>query len=259
MGNRERLLARLEEIGQAVKNTGKALALLGLGSVGQELQRLDDYSDLDFFVIAKRGHKAYFLASLNWLEQVETVAFSFPNTADGRKLLFAGGIFCEMAVFEAHELAHIPYSGARIVWQDEGRSLSFPVSNKLPPVPADPPTAEWLIGEILSNLYVGLGRFQRGETLTAARFIQGYAVDRILELAPLIEEAQGGTADPFDRNRRFEQRYPRIAAELPRFIPGYDKSPQAALAILKFIEHRFPINPAMKKHILALAATKPRP
>jgi len=99
---------------------------------------------------------------------------------------------------------------------------------------------------------VGLGRFQRGGKLTAVRFIQGYAVDRILELAPFIEDPQAGYADAFDQDRRFEQRYPRTAAELPKFIQGYEKSPQAARAILHFLEKHFPLNKEMKEAIRSL-------
>lgn len=47
----ELLLARLDEIGAALARSNRALALLGLGSVGLELERLDRYSDLDFFAI----------------------------------------------------------------------------------------------------------------------------------------------------------------------------------------------------------------
>ena len=57
MNKKELLLKRLDEIGRSLKKTGKALALLGLGSVGVELDRIDDYSDLDFFVIVKDGEK----------------------------------------------------------------------------------------------------------------------------------------------------------------------------------------------------------
>ena len=38
-----------------------ALALIGLGSVGAELDRLDAYSDLDIFVIVAPGHKERFV------------------------------------------------------------------------------------------------------------------------------------------------------------------------------------------------------
>lgn len=252
---KQRLLDRLEEIGRALKNSGRGLALLGLGSVGRELDRLDAYSDLDFFVIVKPGEKRYFLDSLEWLEKVHPITFSFLNTVDGYKLLFADGIFCETAVFEPLELANIPYSGARVVWQDERSELIFPVSNALPAAAAQPPNVEWLIGEILSNLYVGLGRYRRGEKLSAARFIQGHAVDHILELAPFIEDAQDGVPDPFNRSRRFEQRYPITAAALPQFLSGYDQSPQAAQAILAFIDQEFAVNDDMVAAILALTGS----
>ncbi len=247
------LIDRLDAIGQAVKETGRGVAVLGLGSAGEERQRLDAFSDLDFFVIARTGAKPYFLDSLAWLEAIQPVTFSFLNTADGYKLLFADGIFCEMAVFEAGELAQIPYTGAQVVWQDDASELSFPASSRLPQAAAEPPTTEWLLGEILSNLYVGLGRFRRGEKLSAARFIQGHAVDRLLELAPLIEGAVGGTADPFDHSRRFEQRFPRTAVHLPEFLAGYDQTPQAALAMLAFLESHFSINKAMNEAIHELA------
>ena len=228
------------------------MALLGLGSVGQELERLDAFSDLDFFVIAKPGKKQYFLDSLAWLEPIQPVVFSFLNTVDGCKLLFSDAIFCEMAVFEPDELAEIPYTSARVVWQDKRSKISFPRGNNLPPAPAQPTTIEWLIGEIMSNLYVGLGRYWRGEKLTAARFIQGHAVDRILQLAPFIEEPQTTYKDPFDPDRRLEHNYPALADELPAFIPGYNKSPQAAQAILIFLERQFSINQPMKDAIMRL-------
>jgi len=51
------LLARLDAIGRALDASGHGMALLGLGSVGLELERLDAYSDLDFFAIVEAGHK----------------------------------------------------------------------------------------------------------------------------------------------------------------------------------------------------------
>lgn len=53
MSKKEALIKRLEEIGASLKNSGNALALLALGSCGLEQDRLDTYSDLDFFVIVK--------------------------------------------------------------------------------------------------------------------------------------------------------------------------------------------------------------
>ncbi len=51
------LLQRLDAIGASLRASGLARALLALGSVGAETERLDEYSDLDFFVIAAPSMK----------------------------------------------------------------------------------------------------------------------------------------------------------------------------------------------------------
>ncbi len=253
MVKKERLLQRLDEIGQSLAQSEGALALLGLGSVGQELARLDAYSDLDFFVIVRPGQKDRFIADLDWLSRIQPVAYAFQNTADGYKLLFADGIFCEFAVFEPDELAQIPFTPGRLVWQAadfDTASLDKPAATK------SERSTEWLVGEALTNLYVGLGRYRRGEKLSAARFIQGYAVDRVVDLAARIEAGQSRWGDPFDGARRFEMRFGDTAVYLPQFIPGYDHSPAAARAILEFLDQHFIVNPAMKQAILALIEEK---
>ena len=103
MTDPQRLLQRLDEIGQALAQSDHALALIGLGSVGTELDRLDAYSDLDFFAIVEPTYKSRYLQHPDWLYRVHPIAFAFENTADGYKLLFADGIFCEMAEREYQE------------------------------------------------------------------------------------------------------------------------------------------------------------
>lgn len=245
-----RLLIRLEAIAHSVAETGRGLALIGLGSIGAETERLDSYSDLDFFVIVRPGAKRDFLESLFWLESAAPVVYSFLNTADGYKLLFADGIFAEMAVFEPDELAAIPFSGGRFVWRAPGFELPVPLEGNALPAAERSRSVEWLVNEALTNLYIGLGRFQRGEKLSAARFIQGYAVDHVLALASHVEEAEPEQPDPFDAARRFEQSFPQTAAYLPQFMPGYEDSPAAARAILEFLEANFAVNPALKVAIV---------
>ena len=56
--HKQHLFDRLDAIAAALRDSGAALALLGLGSVGRETDRIDDYSDLDFFAIVQPGQKA---------------------------------------------------------------------------------------------------------------------------------------------------------------------------------------------------------
>lgn len=248
----QQLLARLDAIGASLSKHDSALALLGLGSVGTETARLDAYSDLDFFAIVRQGTKAGYLANLDWLAEPSPIAYAFKNTDDGYKALYADGIFCEFAVFEPQEMVNIPFAAGRIVWQssDFDTALATPApethshSTKI---------IEFRLGEVLTNLYVGLGRYHRGEKLSAARFIQNYAVDQILNMASEVEQAKPALIDPFNVERRFEQRFPDVAAHLPAFIQGYDRTRESALAILAFLEAHFEVNGAIAARIRALA------
>jgi hypothetical protein len=253
MPKRDSLITRLRNIGTSLEQSKKALALIGLGSVGVESQRLDDFSDLDFFAVVQTGAKAEFLGSLSWLSAICPIAYCFRNTPDGYKLLFADGIFCEFAVFEERELRQIPFSPGRMIWRKDGvpETLAQPEPARNP---QGRPSEEWLLGEVLTNLYVGLNRFRRGEKLSAMRLIQGHAVDRLVELLDTIEPAAPSSRDAFVPERRCEERFPFAARELGSFAQGYQKSPESALAILAFLERHFQINLFLKQAILDLCA-----
>lgn len=246
------LLERLDAIGESLESFSGACALIGLGSVGLELERLDAWSDLDFFVIVNRGEKNRFLDSLDWLENVCPIAYDFKNTPDGYKLLFTDGIFCEFAVFEPQEIRTVPYSPGRVIWNRSPGDENFAIPSVRTSA-EESPSPDWLLGESLTNLLVGLLRLQRGEKLSAARFIQHYAVDRVMDLAHYLEQEQPGFADPFARERRVEHRYPGLAQFLPDFIQGYESSPQSALAILDFLLAHFDLNTAITARIKQLA------
>jgi hypothetical protein len=175
------------------------------------------------------------------------VVYAFANTVDGYKILFDDGIFAEFAVFEPQELANIAFAEGQIVWQAEG----FDAGLLSPPQQRDSRgrDRDWLVGEALTNLYVGLCRYHRGEKLSAQRFIQHYAVDRIIELASTTEEEQPGFRDLFSIERRFEVRFPNLSQDLPGFIQGYDRTPESARAILQFLDAHFKVNAAMKAEI----------
>lgn len=249
----ELLLVRLDDIGRSLSQTETALALIGLGSVGRELDRLDDYSDLDFFVIVESGHKQSYIDDLSWLRAAHPLSYVFRNSADGYKFLFADGIYGEMAVFEPQELATAAYSPGRLVWRRDDAPEAWATPADWPSR-RNRPSTDHLLGEALTNLYVGLGRFRRGEKLSAFRFIQGYAVDRLIDLAGLLAGETAAGEDLFDGPRRFEQRYPALAGKLPALMLGYERSPESAAAILKLLDEHFDVEPAIKHAIEDLLA-----
>lgn len=236
-----KLLKRIDEIGVVAEQSGRAVALIGLGSVGSSIGRLDEYSDLDFFLIVDAGHKQAFLEDLGWLSGVAPLAYVFRNTVDGYKVLFADGVFAEFAVFEPQELMNIPYTGGRFVWRRP--SFDAPMSNRLPRDNQSIDLAsDWLLGEALTNLYIGMCRFRRGEKLSAERFVQVYAVGHVIALEESRNAISAQHRDPFAPDRRVEARLPAVASVLSGFVQGYDRIPQSAIAILDHLCRHWPVN-----------------
>lgn len=247
-----RLLHRLQAIGHSLRDTGQAQALIGLGSAGLERERLDAWSDLDFFAIVEPGHKARFIDQLDWLHAAHPLVWHFRNTADGHKALMADGVFCEFAVFEPQELDGIPFAPGRVVWKRDDVDDRIAMPRHAMPGPRTTDET-WIVGEALSCLLIGLQRWHRGEKLSAARFVQSHALDRLIELDAL--RSRPPTGDPFNAERRLEARHIHLAQELPRLVPGYAHTPAAALAMLEALSARGAwLNAAIEQRIRALAA-----
>lgn len=232
MNSPQSLLERLAAIGQSLSRRPQALALLGLGSVGRERARLDTYSDLDFFAVVQAGSKQTFLDDLSWLSEVAPVAYCFRNTSDGFKLLYSDGVFCEFAVFEEPEMKTGVYTPGEFIWKAEEVDANIAIPSVPLPEPSSSDT-DWLLGEALTNLYVGLMRDHRGECLSAMRFIQSFALDRVINLFDQGLCSGKCGQDPFNPERRLEQRLPELAARLPDMAQGYQKNRASAWAILE--------------------------
>ncbi|WP_340003588.1 hypothetical protein MHH52_16205 [Paenibacillus sp. FSL K6-0276] len=126
---------------------------------------------------------------------------------NGCKILFEDGIYGEYVVFEEQELEGCTYSEGRIVWKKsfyENESIVKPMK-QAPSLRSE--TIDREVNEALTNLYVGLGRYARGEKLSATRFVEGHAVDRLLSETHLLESEVYGYPDIFGNDRRFEAIY----------------------------------------------------
>jgi hypothetical protein len=248
----ERILRRLDDLAAELARRGDARALLALGSVGIDRERLDDHSDLDFFVIVDDGAKQRYLDDVGWLEAVQPLAFSFANTVDGRKALWADGLFAEYAVFTLGELDGIPYSPGRVVWRRDDTPDSIAVPARPVPVPGRS-SLEWLVGEAVTNLYIGLHRYRRGERLSGMRFVQVYVVDSILAIAGQLGLASAPQQDVFAIERSAERRLDPDVVPLASFAQGYARTPESALASLAWLEQHVDVPPALAQAIRALA------
>jgi hypothetical protein len=246
------LQGRLTALAHELSLRDDALALLALGSVGIETHRLDSFSDLDFFVLVKDGAKSRYITNLDWLAAAHPLAWHFQNTADGHKALMSDGVLCEFAVFEVHELSRIPYAPGRFVWRRDRVDAALATARQALPQRHG---ADWLVGEALANLMLGLQRHARGEKLAAMRSVQVHALDRVLEF---LEQRQAEisdasvTRDPYNIDRRIEARHAQLIQSLPLWAGGYEHTVSAALALLNVLESHAVVPGKVAEHIVAL-------
>lgn len=238
------LLQRLDDLGQVLAARDDALALIGLGSVGRDLHRLDEHSDMDFFVVVDDGAVQRYLDSIDWLELLHPVAFSFANSPNGRKVLFEDGLFAEYAVFTRAELDASWFPPGRLVWSRPGAPAGLEVS--VHPQPRSPyDTVDYHVHEAVTNLFVGLHRDARGERLSAMRFIQSYAVDRVLTVLELSGAGTAPRQDAFAIERGAERRFTPGQLPLASMLPGYEHNREAAAAVLGWLVAHTEVDPVM--------------
>lgn len=238
-------LSRLDRLASHLAADPRVEAVLGLGSAGVETDRFDDHSDIDFFVVTDTAAtKHRYLQDLTWLQGFDGhVAYSFVNDPNGRKALMADGLFLEYAIFTLEEMQALPLAGARVVWSRRPQgslTLGAPVR-----AAATIDTVDFHLNEALTNLYVGLHRALRGEHLAAMRFIQVYAVDRVLALVRLDPLVTLDQPDPFEATRRIEAA--RLPGDLPLHLmaPGYRQNLDAARAVLAWLTAHHPADPVI--------------
>ena len=90
-------------------------------------------------------------------------------------------------------------------------------------------------------------------------FIQGYAVDRILELSEKAETPVSPDRDEFNQERRYEQRFPGMAKLLPEFLQGYEKKPRICPGNSLLSGEKFRDQPCMKQAVLEYCGQTQKP
>lgn len=235
----------MQDLTSRVSSYPEVLCLLGLGSMAQ-IDRLDQYSDMDFFLIVKQESKQTFLHDLTWLS-IKPIVFSFQNTVDGYKVLFSDGTFAEFAIFTENEMKTANFSKGVIYYKKEGFDESL-VEPRFEPQPKKI-NIEFNINEALSNIYIGLKRDHRRERSSATTFIQVYAYQLIIELFPHLFEETKIHQDLYVFERRIEQRFPHHTSLLESFRQGYTRNKASASAMLNFLKEHFNLNPYMVKEI----------
>lgn len=225
---------------------GRILGLVALGSMAQQDYQPDRWSDHDFFVVTQPGAQPALRADLGWLPDAARIALAFQETAHGMKVIYDSGHLLEFAVFDPDELQLARVNRYRVLLDKADvtarmAAVAAATAESAPPHDADP---AYDLGQFLTALLVGCGRFRRGERLSAHEFVKGYAVNHLLKLtAAHVPSANQAILDNLNPTRRFELAYPEIAAALHAAL--LQDTETAARTLLALAQHHLaPIWPA---------------
>ncbi len=192
------------------------LGVVALGSMADAARR-DRWSDHDFFWIVESGLQEGYRRDLSWLPDAGAVVMALRETAHGLKVLFADGHLIEFAVFDPDEIALARVNDAVILRDHADIAARIDAVRARSGNGAFDPLHG--VQTILGVLQVGVGRYARGERVTASRFIKGFAFEQLIPLlSAVVPPSQPEALDNLDPFRRFERRYPALGAEIDRLL-----------------------------------------
>lgn len=212
-------------------------ALVGIGSLAQP-ERVDRWSDHDFWVITTAEGQAHFLNDLSWLPDHSAIALALRPAPEYYTILYTTGHIAEFAVFALTDLARGQLDRYRMLFDKSDIRAQIQAVFERTQARQQTTDPARTIGHFLVALCTGAARDARGERLSAHTYIFQYALDDLLTvITQHIPAQQPELLDRFDPRRRFEQAYPDISALLE---PIHTFTPTAAaLHLLALAEHLF--------------------
>lgn len=228
----EKFLSYQQQMRDKLDANPDAIGLVFLGSAA-EIDRADEWSDHDFFVISKNGSAEGLRQNLEWLPRFEEIAIAVRETDHGLKVVYEDGLVLEFAVFQDSELEIASAKGFAVALDKCNLQQRMEaIAAKTAPETPNPKRDFELF---LCQLLIGVGRARRGEQLIAGQHIRSWAINNLLGLVRENSEAVDGTEatrDNFSRYRRFELQYPEIGEriEIAQQLP-LEASARALLAI----------------------------
>jgi hypothetical protein len=212
-----------------------------LGSTANQSRQPDDYSDHDFFVITQSGKQEEYRQDLTWLPNHANIVLAIRETEHGLKVLYQEGHLLEFAVFDLEDLNNVVGNDYAVLI--DKANIHELAEKFVERTLSHTPKPKRDLGMVLGLLFVGAGRYARGEVLSAGVFIKTYALGHFLNACVYFLPPESDTAydksrlDNLDVFRRFEQVYPQLGAKVADCL--LQPPLQAALGLLTIYETCF--------------------
>lgn len=211
------------------------LGLVAVGSMAAQDYQPDEWSDHDFFVIVQAGTQLRYRTQYDWLPLQQEIVWAFQETDHGVKVIYQDGHLLEYAVFDKTELSLAKSNRYRILLDRNKIERQMSRIAKATSRWASHSTDTYHIGQFLTNLLVGIGRYQRGEKLSAHLFVKDHAVQNLVKLINRhVPSINHHLSDNIAPSRRFEFVYPDLGHTLANLMR--QDIPQAAAGLFAMFE-----------------------
>ena len=225
----------IERLRGTLERAPRVLGLVTLGTTADSALR-DDWSDHDFWVITESGAQDAYLNDLSWLPDAQNIAISVRHGKRYRTVVYRNRHKVEFAVLDIEEArdGKIERYGVLI---DRGQVAEL--AESIQQRTLEQARSSGASADALQNLCVlvwtACERYSRGELLSARQYLDGFAVNQLLQLVSVYtSQASGVSADVLDARRRLEMRAPELAAEVLKILN--EPVPAAALRLLGVAE-----------------------
>lgn len=197
----------------------RVLALVAIGSLAHP-ERIDPWSDHDFWVITTTAAQTDFLTDLSWLPDHTAIAVTLRPAEQYYTILYTTGHIAEFAIFGPHDLERARLTHYRMLFdKDDITSRIQAIATQVQQEQQSGYNASATFGHFLITLCTGAGRAARGEWLSAYAYIFQYALDALLTLITHhIPPQRPELSDPFEPRRRFERVYPDLSTTLAHLL-----------------------------------------
>jgi hypothetical protein len=223
-----------EELRRRLEADERVVGLVALGSMAGRDYAPDAFSDHDFFVVTRPGEQEHFRKETGWVPEAGRLVLWMRETAHGVKALFDSGHLLEFAVFSPEEL-HLARVNRYRVLVDKGGMEETLAAVAQHTAQQGAPDDGWLLGQFLTQLLIGAGRYARGERLSGHSRVKEDALRHLLRLlARHVRSEHAALLDDLDVVRRFERVFPSLGQELNAALRL--ETPQAALRLLDIAE-----------------------
>ena len=191
-------------------------AIVGLVLMGStaDRERVDEWSDHDFAVIAEGDAVEALRNDLSWLPRADRIVAVAREHHDGFKAICASGAAIEFAVTDLAGLSTFYANSWEIAYGTGALATVMGIVSEKP-LPNAENTAQRDMTVLLAALLIGVGRDRRGERLSASGSVRGLALDHLLLLlARALTPDSDSRLDTLDQRRRFESVHPLLGSQL---------------------------------------------